>query len=240
MNTLIVVPTYNEADNLRELIERIFSLKSDLGVLIVDDNSEDGTGRLADELAEANDRIYVLHRPKKEGLGKAYLDGFKFALEKVKTENIIQMDADLSHDPVHIPQFLEKIKECDLVVGSRYHKGQISVVNWPLSRLIISYAGSKYIRIFTRLKISDPTTGYNCYRREVVENILNHNIRSNGYAFLIEIKYLCKKLGYRVEEIPITFRDRTKGKTKMTVFKYIIEALFIIWYFKLKRFKKRK
>lgn len=237
MNALILIPTYNELENLRELIERIFLLKLDMKVLVIDDNSEDGTGKLADELAKDNDRIYVLHRSKKEGLGKAYLAGFKYAIENINAENIIQMDADLSHDPIHIPQFLEKIKKCDLVIGSRYYKGKISVVNWPLSRLIISYAGSKYIRIFTRLKISDPTTGFNCYRRDVIENILNHNIRSNGYAFLIELKYVCKKLGYRIEEIPIIFRDRSKGNTKMSIFKYIIEALLIIWVIKFRKFK---
>ena len=238
MNALILIPTYNEIGNLEELIERIFSLNLDIKVLVIDDNSEDGTGKLADELSKANDKIYVLHRSKKEGLGRAYLAGFKYALDNINANIIIQMDADLSHDPKYIPDFLDKIKTCDLVIGSRYYNGRISIVNWPLRRLIISYAGCKYIRFFTRLKISDPTTGFNCYRRDVIKNILNQNIRSKGYAFLIEVKYLCKILGYRIEEIPIIFRDRNKGNTKMSTFKYIIEAMFIIWFLKFKKLKK--
>ena len=214
MRAIVVVPTYNELANLETLVEKLRQYAPDLHILIVDDNSPDGTGRLADQLSESDPhRISVLHREKKEGLGRAYVEGFKEVLKK-DYEYILQMDADLSHDPVHLPDFFAKIQNHDLVVGSRYLKG-ISVVNWDLKRLAMSKLASSYVRFITRMPFTDGTSGFNCWRREALEAISFQNAFSSGYVFLVELKYKAYRKGFRVSEVPIIFIERKSGNSKM-------------------------
>jgi dolichol-phosphate mannosyltransferase len=237
MSTLVIIPTYNEAANITALVKSIFALGLDIRVLIVDDNSPDGTGNLADKLATDNPRILVLHRPKKEGLGRAYLDGFRYAVDKTGCDFIMEMDADFSHDPQAIPVFLDKIKTCDVVVGSRFYKGRVSIVNWPLTRLIMSYGASVYVRLFSRLRLYDPTSGFKCFRRRCIESILRNRVISDGYAFQIEVNYMCAKMGFVIEEVPIVFYDRSKGSSKMRTFRTVLDAMSVVWLLKFKRFK---
>ena len=214
MRAIVVVPTYNELPNLETLVQKLQQYAPDLHVLIVDDNSPDGTGKLADELSAADpERISVLHRERKEGLGRAYVEGFKEVLKK-DYEYILQMDADLSHDPVHLPDFFANIQNHDLVVGSRYLKG-ISVVNWDLKRLAMSKLASNYVRSITRMPFTDPTSGFNCWRREALEAISFQNAFSSGYVFLVELKYKAYRKGFRVSEVPIIFIERKSGDSKM-------------------------
>lgn len=214
MRAIVVVPTYNELANLETLVQKLKQYAPDLHVLIVDDNSPDGTGKLADELAVADpERISVLHRARKEGLGKAYIEGFKEVLKK-DYEYILQMDADLSHDPIHLPDFFASIQNHDLVVGSRYLKG-ISVVNWDLKRLVMSKLASNYVRFVTRMPFTDATSGFNCWRREALEAISFQNAFSSGYVFLVELKYKAYRKGFRVGEVPIIFIERKSGDSKM-------------------------
>jgi dolichol-phosphate mannosyltransferase len=230
------MPTYNECNCLENILRAILALGLDIKILIVDDNSPDGTGRIADALARSDNHISVLHRPKKEGLGKAYLEGFRRALEDKDVDYIMEMDADFSHDPKYIPKFLEAISDCDIVIGSRFYKGRISIVNWPLSRLILSYGARIYVRLFAGLGLSDPTSGFKCFRRRAVEMILNNGIISNGYAFQIEVNYACKKLGLKFGEIPIIFYNRDIGTSKMGALRTVIDAMAIVWLVKFKRF----
>jgi len=214
MRAIVVVPTYNELANLKTLVEKLQQYAPERHILIVDDNSPDGTGTLADELRDANpERIAVLHRERKEGLGKAYVDGFKEVL-KQDYEYILHMDADLSHDPVHLPDFFEQIKNHDLVVGSRYLNG-ISVVNWDLKRLVLSKLATNYVRFITRMPFTDATSGFNCWRREALEAISFQNAFSSGYVFLVEMKYKAFRKGFRVSEVPIIFIERKSGNSKM-------------------------
>jgi dolichol-phosphate mannosyltransferase len=214
MRAIVVVPTYNELANLETLVQKLKLYAPDLHVLIVDDNSPDGTGKLADELSAADpERISVLHRERKEGLGKAYIEGFKEVLKK-DYEYILQMDADLSHDPIHLPDFFANIQNHDLVVGSRYLKG-ISVVNWDLKRLVMSKLASNYVRFVTRMPFTDATSGFNCWRREALEAISFQNAFSSGYVFLVELKYKAYRKGFRVDEVPIIFIERKSGDSKM-------------------------
>ena len=214
MRAIVVVPTYNELANLETLVQKLKQYAPDLHVLIVDDNSPDGTGKLADELSAADpERISVLHRERKEGLGKAYIEGFKEVLKK-DYEYILQMDADLSHDPIHLPDFFANIQNHDLVVGSRYLKG-ISVVNWDLKRLVMSKLASNYVRFITRMPFTDATSGFNCWRREALEAISFQNAFSSGYVFLVELKYKAYRKGFRVGEVPIIFIERKSGDSKM-------------------------
>jgi dolichol-phosphate mannosyltransferase len=214
MRAVVVVPTYNELANLKTLVEKLRQYAPELHVLIVDDNSPDGTGQLADELSAAEpERISVLHRQRKEGLGRAYVDGFKEVL-KGDYEYILQMDADLSHDPVHLPDFFAKIENHDLVVGSRYLKG-ISVVNWDLKRLMMSKLATNYVRFITRMPFTDATSGYSCWRREALEAIDFQNAFSSGYVFLVELKYKAYRKDFRVGEVPIIFIERKSGNSKM-------------------------
>jgi len=235
MYTLAVIPTYNERENLLPLVSKILDLGLKIKILIVDDNSPDGTGALADTMAASDKRITVLHRPAKEGLGKAYRDGFRAALADPEAANILQMDADLSHDPSYIPAFIREIQDCDLVIGSRFYGGQIRIVNWPLLRLALSYGASIYVRFFSCLSISDPTGGFKCFKRHTVERLLANNIISDGYAFQIETNYICRKLGFKIKELPIIFYDREKGASKMSTSRTILEALSIVWRLKFKR-----
>jgi dolichol-phosphate mannosyltransferase len=226
----VVIPTYNERDNLRPLTGRILSQHPSLRILIVDDNSPDGTGRLADELAQEDSRIQVLHRPAKLGLGSAYREGFRRALE-LGASYLIEMDADFSHDPAVLPQFLEKIAECDLVIGSRYING-ISVVNWPLRRLMLSYGANVYTRLITGLQIMDCTSGFKCFRRSLLERIDLDRITSDGYSFQIEMHFCCSELGARICELPIIFIDRRAGQSKMSK-RIVREAVLMVWKLKL-------
>lgn len=230
MKTFVVVPTYNERDNAEKIVREILAQSDDIDVLVVDDNSPDGTGEILDRMAAENGRIHVMHRAGKLGLGSAYRAGFKYALEN-GAENIIEMDADFSHDPAMIPVFLEKILTYDLVIGSRYLNG-VSVVNWPIRRLILSYCANVYTRIVTGLRISDCTGGFKCFRRKVLESINLDKIKSDGYSFQIEMNYRCVEKGFTVGEIPIIFIDRHAGMSKMSK-KIVREAVFMVWKLKL-------
>ncbi|MEO8622192.1 MAG: polyprenol monophosphomannose synthase [bacterium] len=224
---LIIVPTYNERENIERLIDRVLAQDARIEMLIVDDGSPDGTGAVVDGIAKTNPRVHALHRPKKMGLGTAYLAGFKWALERDYTY-VLEMDADFSHDPIHLPQFLEAAKKADLVVGSRYQQGRVTVVNWPIARLILSYCANIYARRITGLKLWDATGGFKCFRREVLAAIDLEDVRSNGYAFQIEMSFRAWKKGFRIVEIPIVFVDRSEGTSKMS-FNIQREAFWMVW-----------
>ncbi len=229
--SLIIIPTYNERENLPTLLEQIFDLNlPGLSVLIVDDNSPDGTAEAVKEIMKKNEQIFLLERPGKMGLGTAYIAGFKFAIAK-EFDYIFEMDADLSHDPKEIPNFLEAIKEADLVIGSRYLTG-VNVINWPLARLALSVFASHYSRIITGLPVKDCTGGFKCFRRKVLEAIPLDEVHSNGYSFQIEMNFKAWKRGFRIKEIPIIFTDRTEGSSKMSR-KIMFEAAWMVWKLKL-------
>lgn len=233
MRAIVVVPTYNERANLEELVERIKQYAPGLHVLFVDDNSPDGTGVLADELSRQHpNQIFVLHRNQKDGLGKAYVAGFYQAL-KGNYDCILQMDADLSHDPAHLPLFFEKIQNHDLVVGSRYLQG-ISVVNWDLKRLVLSKTANRYVRFVTGMPFSDATSGYSCWRRGALEAIGVEKVFSSGYVFLVEMKYRAFRKGFRVAEVPIVFVERKSGDSKMDL-KVFAEAVWNVLRLRFKR-----
>jgi len=230
---MIVIPTYNEKTNLPQILDEILKIKIPFNILVVDDNSPDGTGQIADTYAKNNpERIHVLHRKGKLGLGSAYREGFKYAL-KWGADFIFEMDADFSHDPKYLPDFLEKMDESDygVVIGSRYVNG-ISVVNWPISRLVLSLVASQYVRIITGLKISDTTAGFKCFKRKALEAIELDTVVSNGYSFQIEMNYRLHKAGFRIAEIPIIFVDRHSGTSKMSGH-IIREALYVVWKLRL-------
>lgn len=224
---LVIVPTYNESDNITRIVPRILAQDARLEVLVVDDNSPDGTGDMADKMAAEDPRVHVLHRPAKEGLGRAYLAGFAWALER-PYDFIFEMDADFSHDPIHLPEFLAAVKNADMVLGSRYRDGKVTVVNWPMSRLMLSYAANIYARFATGMDLGDATGGFKCFRRKVLEAIPLEHVRSNGYAFQIEMSFRAWKRGFKIAEIPIVFHDRTEGESKMS--KGIVrEAIWMVW-----------
>ena len=231
MEALICVPTYNERDNIERLIGKLLALPQNLDVLVIDDNSPDGTGELVDAIAAKEPRVHVIHRPGKLGLGGAYIKGFQWALSETDTKYVFEMDADFSHDPAAVPEFFERIKEADLVIGSRYCNG-ITVMNWPLSRLILSVGANIYSRIVTGLPLHDATGGFKCFRREVLEALPLDRIRSDGYSFQIEMNYHTWKRGFRIVEMPITFTDRLVGQSKMSK-KIIWEAAFLVWKLRL-------
>ena len=224
---LVIVPTYNERENIARLIETVLAQDLRLEVLVVDDGSPDGTGNIVDGMSATNDRVHLFRRPKKMGLGTAYLAGFAWALER-GYDFIFEMDADFSHDPAHLPDFLRAVQSTDLVLGSRYRDGKVTVVNWPISRLILSYFANVYARAVTGLPVWDATGGFKCFRRSVLEAIDLTKVRSNGYAFQIEMSYRAWKRGFRIVEIPIVFVDRTEGQSKMS--KAIVrEAVWMVW-----------
>jgi len=224
---LVIVPTYNERENVARIIEMTLEQDARLSILIVDDGSPDGTGAIVDAIAATNERAHVLHRAKKLGLGTAYLAGFKWALGR-EFECVFEMDADFSHDPGHLPEFLRAIETTDLVLGSRYRNGKVTVVNWPIALLMLSYAANVYARSVTGLQLYDATGGFKCFRRRVLETIDLDDVRSNGYAFQIEVSFRAWKKGFRIEEIPIVFTDRTEGESKMS--KHIVrEAIWMVW-----------
>ena len=236
MRPLIIIPTYNERDNIQKLIPLLMELNLSLSILVVDDNSPDGTGKLVNDMSEQNDRIQVLHRPSKLGLGSAYIAGFKHAIQQ-DVDCIFEMDADFSHDPNMISEFLEKLETCDVVIGSRYISG-INVVNWPMSRLLLSYFANFYTRIITGMSIQDATGGFKCFKREVLEQIDLDQVRSDGYAFQIEMNFRCWRKGFRICEIPIIFVDRHSGTSKMSR-RIIYEAIWIVWWLRLQRLFRR-
>ena len=223
---VVIIPTYNEIDNVRQIAEAVMTNLEGGDVLFVDDNSPDGTGKVADEMAAANPRVHVLHRPGKQGLGRAYIAGFKWALENGYT-HIFEMDADFSHDPAELPNFIKASEEADLILGSRYIGG-IRVMNWPLSRLLISTFGGFYVRVITGLPIMDPTGGFKCFRREVLESLDLDKVTSNGYSFQIEMSFKAWMKGFRIKEIPIMFVERRAGKSKMSK-AIAIEAFWKVW-----------
>ena len=230
MKTMVVIPTYNEADNLGPIVGELFALDvGDLEILVVDDNSPDGTGQIADNLARRYpDRVHVIHRAGKLGLGTAYVQGFKFALEH-GADYIIQMDADFSHSPSYIPKFLELIQDYDVVVGSRYVKGGRLDEHWSFGRYLLSWwANSVWTRLILGVRVKDATAGFKCWRRETLEGIGLERVNSSGYVFQVEMAYLTEKLGYRLVEIPIYFEDRRIGKSKMTM-SVKLEAAWRTW-----------
>ena len=211
---LVIIPTYNEAVNLSNLVPQVLAQDPRIEVLVVDDNSPDGTGQLAEGLAAENRRVHVLHRSSKQGLGTAYLAGFKWGLEQ-DYAYFFEMDADFSHDPAHLKEFLKAIQGADLVLGSRYLAGRVTVVNWPMGRLLLSYFANVYARWVTGLRIWDLTGGFKCYRRKVLEGLDLTQVRSNGYAFQIEMSVRAWRKGFKLVEVPIVFVDRTEGQSKM-------------------------
>jgi dolichol-phosphate mannosyltransferase len=231
VKVLVVIPTYNERENLGTLVPQVLALNPGLSILVVDDNSPDGTGRLAEELGQAHDgRVQVLHREGKLGLGSAYVAGFKWALANTEAEFVFEMDADFSHDPKYLPEMLRVAEEqgADLVVGSRYLDGAVNVVNWPIRRLILSYGANLYARLVTGLPVQDATGGYKCFRRRVLEALDLDDVRSDGYGFQIELNFHAWKQGFEIRETPIVFVDRHSGSSKMNR-KIIYEAFWLVW-----------
>ncbi len=228
--SLVIVPTYNESENIDALLDAVLALHPDINVLIVDDNSPDGTGNIVIARQQSSPRIHLLERPGKMGLGSAYVAGFRYGLAR-GYELIFEMDADFSHCPAEILQMIEVVADCDLVIGSRYISG-INVVNWPLHRLFISYMASRYVRLITGMPVKDPTAGFNCYRRRVLETIDLEHILSDGYSFQIEMHYRTWLHGFRIKESSIVFTDRRSGKSKMSR-KIIYEAIWMVWKLKL-------
>lgn len=225
-DVLVIIPTYDEKENVRQIAEAVRNVTPDANVLFVDDNSPDGTGAVAEEMASADSRIHVLHNERKGGLGRAYIAGFKWALER-DYGYMFEMDADFSHDPAEIPSFLKAAENADLILGSRY-VGGIRIVNWPLSRLMLSKGAATYVRVVTGLPVTDPTGGFKCFRREVLEAIDLDSVMSNGYAFQIEMTHKVWRKGFRVVEIPITFEDRRSGYSKMAS-SICNEAFWLVW-----------
>ena len=228
---LVIVPTYNERENIARLIETVLAQDVRLEVLVVDDGSPDGTAEIVDGLQTGSTRIHILRRARKLGLGTAYVAGFRWALER-SYDYIFEMDADFSHDPAHLSQFLRAIEHADLVLGSRYRQGKVTVVNWPIGRLILSYFANVYARAVTGLPVWDATGGFKCFRKEVLTSIDLDDVRSNGYAFQIEMSFRAWKQGFRIVEIPIVFVDRTEGQSKMSG-TIVREAVWMVWRLRL-------
>jgi len=230
---IVVVPTYNEADNVGELIPDILTQDDRLSVLVVDDNSPDGTAAIVKALPGFGDRIHILERPLKQGLGAAYIAGFQWILENTEFDAIFEMDADFSHSPEALPQFLQEIETHDLVLGSRYLEG-VTVVNWPLRRLFLSVGANIYARLVTGMPIKDSTGGFKCFRRSTLEMLPLNSIKSDGYSFQIEMNYHCWRRKLRIKEIPIIFTDRQVGVSKMSNH-IIVEAMWMVWALRLRR-----
>ena len=229
---LVIVPTYNEARNLPHILPQILAQDPAIEVLVVDDGSPDGTGELADDYASREARVHVLHRQGKQGLGTAYRAGFRWALQR-DYELVFEMDSDFSHDPRHLREFLAAIRDADLVLGSRYLDGRVTVINWPMSRLLLSYGANIYARVITGLRVCDATGGFKCFRRKVLEAIDLDAVHSNGYSFQIEMSFRAHRKGFRIKEIPIVFTDRTEGQSKMSG-RIIREAIWMVWRLRLK------
>ena len=224
---LVIVPTYNERENISRLIRAVLEQDPRLEVLVVDDGSPDGTGDIVEAIGAENNRVHLVRRARKMGLGTAYIAGFKWSLER-EYAYTFEMDADFSHDPAHLRQFLKVIETADLVIGSRYREGKVSVVNWPITRLLLSYYANIYARIVTGLPLWDSTGGFKCYRRTVLESIDLARVRSNGYAFQIEMSFRAWKKNFKIVEIPIIFVDREEGTSKMSM-AIVREAVWMVW-----------
>ncbi len=224
---LVIIPTYNERDNVARIIEQVLARDDRLDVLVVDDGSPDGTGAIVDGIKARTPRVDVIHRAGKQGLGTAYIAGFKWALAR-EYAFVFEMDADFSHDPAHLPQFLEAVEGADVVIGSRYRNGRVTVVNWPVARLLLSFAANVYARVITGLQLFDSTAGFKCFRRQVLETVDLDAVKSSGYAFQIEMNFRAWKKGFRIVEIPIVFVDRTEGESKMSK-KIVREAVWMVW-----------
>ncbi|MBT8383600.1 MAG: polyprenol monophosphomannose synthase [Ignavibacteria bacterium] len=229
--TLVIIPTYNELENLPKLLPEVFSQEENINVLIVDDNSPDGTAEYVEEEMKNNKRLHIIKRNSKLGLGTAYIAGFKYALEN-GYDYVLEMDADFSHDPDEIENFLREIQNQDLVIGSRYRNG-VNVINWPMSRLLLSWFANLYTKFITGMPIKDATGGFKCFRRQVLEAIDLDEVKSNGYAFQIEMNFKVWKKGFRIKEMPIIFVDRMKGMSKMSK-KIVREAIIMVWKLRLK------
>jgi dolichol-phosphate mannosyltransferase len=223
---LVVIPTFNEAENIPQLVPAVLATDPSLDVLVVDDSSPDGTANLVRRMQSDSGRVHLLVRSGKQGLGTAYVAGFRFALQNGYA-HVFEMDADFSHDPQELPNFLRAVEEADLVIGSRYIQG-VRVLNWPIRRLLLSYFASIYTRVMTGLPLHDATGGYKCYRRSVLESIDLDQIKSNGYAFQIEMSYKAWRKGFRLMEMPIVFADRRSGHSKMSR-AIVREAFFMLW-----------
>ena len=232
MKGLIVIPTYNEKENIENITKAVLELPYGFDVLIVDDNSPDGTGDIADRLSWHDERVNVLHNPSKQGIGPAYIRGFTWGLKR-DYDIFFEMDSDFSHQPRYLSDFMEAIENADLVLGSRYISG-VNVVNWPLSRLLLSYFANVYSRIVTGVPVRDATGGFKCFRRRVLEAIDLTKIHSSGYTFQIEMTMRAHSKGFRIKEVPIIFYDRTKGVSKMS-FNIAREAVYMVWKLRLLR-----
>lgn len=224
---LVIVPTYNERENITRLIGAILEQDPRLEILVVDDGSPDGTGNIVEDVMQHETRLHILKRPRKMGLGTAYIAGFGWALEQ-GYDFVFEMDADFSHDPAHLSQFLRAIEDTDLVLGSRYRNGKVTVVNWPIKRLLLSYFANVYARVVTGLPVWDATGGFKCFRRKVLEAIDLTHVRSNGYAFQIEMSFRAWRKHFKIVEIPIVFVDRTEGQSKMSR-AIVREAIWMVW-----------
>lgn len=228
---LVIIPTYNEATNVKNLIPEVLKVNHDLEILVVDDNSPDGTADVVKEIMSSDSRIHLIRRNGKSGLGTAYVAGFKYAIEHC-FDYVFEMDADLSHDAREIPNFLSKMNDYDVVIGSRYRNG-VRVVNWPVRRLLLSYFANVYTRVITGLPVKDATGGFKCFHRKVLESIDLDKVKSNGYAFQIEMTYKAWRKGFRIHEIPIVFFDRRVGTSKMSK-SIVYEAVFMVWKLRLR------
>ena len=226
MRGLVIFPTYNEAENIEKIIEEVLKVSDTLDVLVVDDNSPDGTAEIVESLAKKNPRVNLIKRERKLGLGTAYITGFKYAI-KHKYDFAFEMDADFSHNPSDIPRFIELLKDYDLIIGSRYLDG-VSVVNWPMKRLLLSYFANLFAKKVTGAPIRDLTSGFKCYKRCVLEGIDLNRIKSDGYGFQIEIDFLIWRKGFKVKEIPIVFTERRVGVSKMNK-RIVYQAFFLVW-----------
>jgi len=236
-DTLIIIPTYDEKENVGPISEAVFRSASESDILFVDDDSPDGTGRMLDEMSQSEEKIHVIHNARKAGLGRAYIAGFKWALQR-DYRFIFEMDADFSHDPCEIPIFLKTAGKADLVLGSRYVNG-VRITNWPIRRLLLSKSAATYVRIITGMPVTDPTGGYKCYRRVVLEAIDLDSIISNGYSFQIEMTHTAWMKGFHIVEVPITFEDRRSGYSKMNT-DIFQEAIWIVWKLALRYGLRRK
>ena len=234
---LVIIPTYNEIDNIQRILPAVLDTEKALEVLVVDDNSPDGTGAAVKQMMKKTKRIHLMERAGKSGLGKAYVAGFRYALEH-GYDYIFEMDADFSHNPKDLPRFIDEMDDADLVIGSRYVQG-VTVVNWPVSRLLLSYSANLYIRFVTRIPVKDATAGFRCYKREVIKNINLNLIHSDGYAFQVEMAYKAWRSGFRLKEIPVVFVDRTVGESKMSS-GIIGEAAWLVWKLRIDDLFKKK